>query len=177
MFRREKLPTMTLFMILVLALAAMGVGYGLWFKILYVEGTVATGFLDAELSIKDVIETERKDVGWCEPSLMRRNQDKDTLFIQLGNTYPSYDCRVIFDVHNTGSIPIHIYRPYWVAQPPASAVTVEFEPCYPDDFQLHPSEEAICEVYIHVEQGAAQNGEYRFEAEIEVRQYNEPRIP
>lgn len=48
MFRRKSLPLGVLVMLLVLALASLGIGYGLWFKILHIDGTVHTGTVNAE---------------------------------------------------------------------------------------------------------------------------------
>ena len=43
MLKRKALPVGTLFMILVLALAFLGIGYGLWSKLLKIDGTINTG--------------------------------------------------------------------------------------------------------------------------------------
>jgi hypothetical protein len=48
--RRRTIPIGGLIMILVLALASLGVGYGLWFKVLTVEGVVNTGRVNAEFT-------------------------------------------------------------------------------------------------------------------------------
>ena len=47
MLKRKAIPVGTLFMILILALAALGVGYGLWSKLLLINGTINTGVVDA----------------------------------------------------------------------------------------------------------------------------------
>jgi hypothetical protein len=47
MLKRNSIPAGALFMILVLALASFGVGYGLWAKLLEIRGTVLTGTVDA----------------------------------------------------------------------------------------------------------------------------------
>jgi hypothetical protein len=47
MLKRKSIPVGTLFMILVLALAMLGVGYGLWSKLLLIKGTINTGEVDA----------------------------------------------------------------------------------------------------------------------------------
>jgi len=46
-FGRKSLPVGVLVMLLVLALATLGLGYGLWSKTLYINGTVGTGKVDA----------------------------------------------------------------------------------------------------------------------------------
>lgn len=68
------LPTGVLFMLLVVALAAIGVGYALWSKVLYIEGTVETGsvdavFTDAFTDDDDYVDNPDKDsqdVDGCE---------------------------------------------------------------------------------------------------------------
>jgi hypothetical protein len=47
MRKRRNIPVGTLFMILILALATLGVGYGLWAKLLLINGTIETGVVDA----------------------------------------------------------------------------------------------------------------------------------
>jgi hypothetical protein len=47
MRKRRNIPVGTLFMILILALATLGVGYGLWSKLLLINGTIETGTVDA----------------------------------------------------------------------------------------------------------------------------------
>ncbi|MFQ5931944.1 MAG: hypothetical protein ACE5MM_06025, partial [Nitrospiraceae bacterium] len=48
MNNRRSLPIGTLFVVLVVALAAIGVGYGLWSQSLFIRGTVQTGNVSAE---------------------------------------------------------------------------------------------------------------------------------
>jgi hypothetical protein len=189
--RRKGLPVGALVMVLVLALATLGVGYGLWSKTLYIEGTVTTGNVDAELSVEAVVEDEDtevpsqqdgedpddtlegKDVGECSADLLETNQAKDTLSITITNGYPSFDCWVTFDVHSTGSVPIHIYRPVMTTVPPASAISWELMNCYADETQLHSGEKAFCTIWMHIEQEAEQGATYRFSGTIFVHQYNE----
>jgi hypothetical protein len=178
MFSRKSLPVGALFMVLVIMLALLGVGYALWSDWLFIDGTVETGTVDAELSFHDNIQENDhgKDVGTCSASLSDQNQDgEDELHISVTNGYPSYECWVEFDVHSVGSVPIHIYQPEIVDAPPVEEVTVGIDGCYGDDHQLHFGEEAFCTIYIHVEQGAIQNHTYTFSAEVETRQFNEPR--
>ena len=66
MFRRKSLPLGVLVMLLVLALASLGVGYGLWSKILTINGTVKTGtvnavFVKAFTDDDDVMDDPLKD--------------------------------------------------------------------------------------------------------------------
>lgn len=177
MFKKERLPVGALFMVLVLALAFVGVGYGLWSEVLYIDGTVETGDVDVEFG-PDPQTSENdhgKDVGNCDAYVTQIATPNDHLVIDLTNTYPSYECWVTFDVISTGSIPVHIYQPDFTDLPPTTEVTVNVETCYPDDTQVHQGDSESCTIYIHVEQGAQEDSEYTFSAEVEARQFNEPR--
>ena len=46
--KRKSVKIGILFMILIVSLSAIGVGYGLWSKYLHVDGTVHTGYIDFE---------------------------------------------------------------------------------------------------------------------------------
>jgi hypothetical protein len=177
MVKRNKLPVGALFIVLVLALAMVGVGYGLWADKLYIDGTVATGTVDVMFSDDPWAREEDhgKEVGNCEAQVGDMNSENDLLTIEVTNTYPSYECWVEFEVLSVGSIPVHIYQPDLGPLPPANEVTVSLDTCYPDDYQLHQGGSANCTIYIHVEQAAQQDSRYSFAATIEARQFNEPR--
>jgi len=166
-------------MLLVLALASLGIGYGLWSKILFINGTVETGNVDVELSLGDVWENDHgKDVGTCFAELLMIDgaTQPNKLHVEVGNGYPSYECFVEFDVHQKGSIPVLVYQPIFTVLPPAAEVTVSLMNCYADPTQLDfPSETAWCTLYIHVEQDAIQSHMYSFEGTIEARAFNDPR--
>jgi hypothetical protein len=51
MLGRRSLPVGAFFMVLILALAGLGVGYGLWSKLLTIDGTVNTGTVNAIFDI------------------------------------------------------------------------------------------------------------------------------
>lgn len=172
MFGRKSLPIGVMVMLLIVALASLGVAYGNWNKTLFIDGTVETGRVDAEMSIYDWwdVEAENKDVGTCVPELGYTNQANDTLFIRIENAYPSYECFVVFDVHNTGTIPIKVHKPLLTS--PAE-VTVNYPDCYVQDTQLEPSQMAYCTLYIHLEQPAEQYATYTFDGTVLVHQWNE----
>lgn len=189
-----------MFMVLIIALAAIGVGYGLWYKLLYIQGTVNTGTVDMAFWR---IWTWENDHG--KPWVADCNAwvEGDTLFIDIKNGYPSFECLVNYTIVATGTIPVHVYSPIWRELPKPEHVTVRTGPCFRDDYQIHPwdfraaelSVESLdvetaacmedgarchpnfyyCSVYIHVEQGAEQGASYSFYGVIEGRQFNEPR--
>jgi hypothetical protein len=176
--------------LLVIALAAMGIGYGLWYELLFIDGTVHTGNVDIYYTIypPDVEENDHgKDVGECKAGY---HYDSDAsgddefggeLWFEILNGYPSYECWITFDVHSAGTIPVHVYRPEFTNLPPADELTVDLVECWADDMgapmgdeyvQLHEDEVAFCTIYVHVEQGASELATYDFSGTIEGRQFN-----
>ena len=174
MFGKKSLPIGVMVLVLIVALASLGVVYGHWSKTLFINGVVQTGNVDAELTITSVTDNEDvKDVGDCDAWLLDEDGDgkMEKLHVEVHDGYPSYECWVVFDVHSIGTIPVHLSQPAFTTPPPAE-VTAYFDPCYPDPTQLHQSEMEYCTLYIHVEQEAAQSTTYEFHAEIEAMQFN-----
>lgn len=208
MFGRKTLSAGTMGMLLVFALASVGVGYGLWSQELLINGFVFTGEMDAELSLEEIdesasfdglcpaggfsigkdcdddgslnddMEAEGKDVGLCTARLI----NPYTMEVVLRNTYPSFNCFIRWDVHNSGSIPIHIYRPDYfyngdyvggAINTPELHVNGWPPDCFADLTQLEPSQRAFCNLHIHVNQPARENSEYRFQIRVFSRQWNE----
>jgi len=64
-FGRKSLPVGVLVMLLVLALASLGMGYGLWSKVLTIDGTVNTGEVNAEFSLMEIDESRAFDGDYC----------------------------------------------------------------------------------------------------------------
>lgn len=162
-----------LFMSIVVMLAMVGVGSALWSEVMDIGGLVQTGDVDVEFSLLDPPTFENdhgKDVADCSAVL-----SDNLLEVVIGGGYPSYECWVPFDVHNVGSVPVHVYHPQWLVVPPTEAVTFSVVDCYEEDTQLHQDDEVFCTLYIHVEQEAEQNTPYEFLGVLEARQFNEPR--
>lgn len=72
MLRRKSMPIGAFFMVLVLALATLGVGFGLWSKLLLINGTVNTGTVDAKFALAftdddNKIDNPLKDAGDVGP--------------------------------------------------------------------------------------------------------------
>ncbi|MBI5945931.1 MAG: hypothetical protein HY864_16340 [Chloroflexi bacterium] len=166
---RKSLPVMSLALILVLVLASAGVAYGMWAETLTINGTVATGNVDAELSIFQVWDVETKPIGTCAAVL---SPDLNALTVTVGNGYPLYECYVKFDVHNVGSIPIHIHQPVLV-NPSSTFMTVSYQDCYIQDYQLHTGDLTYCTLKIVILQAAGQSANYTFSGTILAHQYNE----
>jgi hypothetical protein len=95
-------------MVLVLLLAAVGVGYAKWSKDITIDGYIQTG--EVAIGICDAWcvewpEAEGKDVGWCDVFYEEGGQ---ILEIQMFNTYPCYGCDVYYLINNLGSIPVKV---------------------------------------------------------------------
>jgi hypothetical protein len=184
---RKSLPIGTLVMILILALAAVGVGYSMWAENLVIDGTVKTGEVDVTFSgpwtaeyvhVDGTIELEPEVKGRytkCEATGFDFDPDSDGyegIDILVEGAYPSYLCYVWFDVTNIGTVPVHVSRPKPTAGNP-DWVTVYA--CYDDEVQLHRGERAWCYLWIHFtnDDFVDENAEYRFHFDILAHQWNE----
>jgi predicted ribosomally synthesized peptide with SipW-like signal peptide len=144
-----------MFLILVIALAAVGVGYALWSETLTIEGTVQTGEVDVEFSTHPVEECidingtltcpeppEKANAANCTVEFLGGetdpNGDNGANLLQVAVTgmYPGYHCKVGFDVTSTGTVPVHVWLPEATGDIPAWVAT-DFEGCYDDGVQLH----------------------------------------
>lgn len=122
--------------LLVVMLAALGVGYALWFEDLKVHGDVTTGELDVQFSLYDPIEwfsdednvliedvPASKFAGMgCSSAFVDysglldspegtdpSDDGYEVIRFTASGMYPSYHCRLQFDITNTGSVPVHFY--------------------------------------------------------------------
>jgi predicted ribosomally synthesized peptide with SipW-like signal peptide len=192
--KKKALPINTMFLILVIALAALGVGYALWSETLTIEGTVKTGEVDVGFTAYDPMECVDTQEGLCqeEPELKddaaeckvrwRRGNDSpdedgyDKLMVTVTGMYPSYHCKVSFDVKNLGNVPVHVKLPEPTGDIPAWVAT-NFDKCYADGMQLHKGESTpICTLDIHFSNDQAPlegSGPYTFGWTILAHQWNE----
>lgn len=163
---------------LIVALMLFGVGYALWSETLFIRGTVNTGSLDAEWSVHGVYDSEvlGKDFSAIEAQIVAPGE----LEIQINNAYPGIEYTAEIDVTNTGSIPLHtevfeLNR----GNLPAGA-TVEITDMNGDPLvgkQVHPGEQALGKVVVHLDNDAAELANYTFGASLQVNQYNESQFP
>lgn len=127
--------------LIVVALAALGVGYGLWFEDLKVHGDVTTGELDVDFTNLFVEEkfkegvcnndgsgglpicAEKLESVNCVAALSQNamgaqvgdaetSTDNDYLGVTVTGAYPSYTCHVNFRITNNGTVPVHLYSWY-----------------------------------------------------------------
>ena len=164
---------LAIFATVMLAMMLVGVSYALWSDYLYIEGTVETGYIDAEFVERGGEDDEppEKDVSYIECIA-----EGDTLFVTVYNAYPGIEYRNYFGIHNRGSIPIHIYE--WGYVPPQVGdpvdprwVSVELfgDPPY----QLHPCDTLDGLVKVKMDNSALQDHVYTFALQIHYGQWNE----
>jgi hypothetical protein len=196
-------PPLTLLLLVVLiALASLGIVYGLWSETLFIDGTATTGEVDARWTSmicnefhtwprlpqtqEDEGEFKGKNVGSYR-YLIDGNDDRIFHF-RIDNGYPSYavDCQVHFQVE--GTVPI-IVRGVSIAEVSdnlsncelvngqqitltCDQLTVMFTTGYVGA-QIHPDDTAAGSLTVHVEQPAKEGAEYEFEVKACVAQWNE----
>lgn len=196
--KKKALPVGTMFLILVIALAAVGVGYALWSETLTITGTVQTGEVDVEFSqypaeecidIQGVLtcpEPPEKaaaancTVAWTNTATDPNDNGANLLQVTVTGMYPSYHCKVGFDVTSTGNVPVHVWLPKPAGDIPAWVAT-NFENCYEDGVQLHQNgSTGKCTVDIHFtnDQAPPENsGPITFGWTILATQFNEDPAP
>ena len=177
----------SIFIVLIfVAIMIVSVSFALWSKVLYIEGTVNTGYLDGKWisafnydqgldpnpdgSFKD------KDVG----STVISGIGTDTLVITINNAYPSYFNDVEVEYQYTGTIPAVVKAiniiPHGFNL--ASACGANDGPIWVEvvngvGAQLHQGDTQASSFKIHVEQCAEQGATYTFTVEIVLVQWNE----
>jgi hypothetical protein len=194
--KKKALPIGTIFIILVITLALLGVGYALWSETLTITGNVETGEVDVGIIADpavDVVEcVDVNGVLTCpEPAAkadaanctLEKNYSTDPddngvseLVVNVDGMYPSYHCMVSFTVKSLGNVPVHVWLPEASGEIPEWVVT-DFDECYENGFQLHQGEETgTCTIDIHFsnEQAPEENsGPYTFSWTILATQWNE----
>lgn len=187
---------------LVVALAGLGVGYGLWYKVLTIGGEVNTGtvhgyWLSAVTTdppgsndLKDTAGNRyEKDVGELECTI--DTGDPEILHFTINNGYPSYyaDCEVAWI--NDGSIPVNVAE---LRAGPAAGplVPIPFDVFNDLDLdgdgefdinlmvenglgtQIDPGDKDAYSVWVHVKQAAPQDETLEFKVEFQLNQWNHP---
>jgi hypothetical protein len=195
MFGRNAFPASTFFMVLLVALALLGVGYGLWSKVLFIDGTVHTGNVNAEFLGPFTDDDGTDDGGDCfiggpgscdpmapGPAPERYDKhvatcaaqldvtDPQILNVVIANGYPSYWCTVWFTVENTGTVPVKV-QAYNLTGVPEVLEVETFDLLVGD--QLEPDGEESGGFSIHIKQEADETEDYNFTAAITLVQWNE----
>ena len=185
-----------IFVISVMALSGTGAAYALWWDDLHLDITISTGTIGAEWSFEGAYdsEIEGKDVSSVTAQLKAWPEGADGvanrwLFIHISNAYPCINYTVDFDIHNTGTIPIHIAGPF-VWDPLIINMltgddgwgTIKFydesgNEFLWEDIQIHPGIENAFHgsIVIHFNNNLPQNiDQWIYCKELVYHQYNEP---
>ncbi len=105
MFTKKSLFSAAL--IMMIALASLGVAYGYWTDTLYINGSVGTGELDVEFW--GAWEDGNPPAGGvCTGTI---DQTGNIWTVTITNAYPGYGCDLGVYVHNSGTIPVKIQPP------------------------------------------------------------------
>jgi hypothetical protein len=180
---------------MVLALGAMGAGYALWWKVLYINGTINTDNVDAEWYVfnnPDDCSAEHndpipqwegggrldKDVGCTDVWI--DSGDPQIIHVEIHNGYPCYYNDIELEFENTGSVPVKINGLTVIPEnfTLSSAYGADDGEIWIDMIdglgdQVDPGELKSFSFHIHVEQPAAELATYRFMAQVELVQWNE----
>jgi hypothetical protein len=176
---------------LIIALGALGIGYGLWSKVLVVHGTVNTGDLNADwdsASTNDPVAAvgevsldpcsalnptgctaPAKDVGSCVVT----GEGTQTLDVTINNAYPSYECTIDASITNTGDIPFNVVGAVVKGLEGQPIELLGSNCTYPLDPQVDPGKEFPISCTLHVMQAAAQGATYTVDVQVCVAQWNE----
>jgi len=180
-----------IFLVSVMALAGASAGYALWFDYLHLDVSVETGYINAEWSVVQVYdnEIEGKDYSSIEAILFddfrfesptgALPQTNGWMWIYIYNAYPCITYTVDFDLHCTGSIPIHLeditYN--WNTMPDAAEVTFTDMDgnLIPFPLQLHPGDVYFGKMTFHFDNTLEQDMDLTHVicADLMYHQYNE----
>jgi predicted ribosomally synthesized peptide with SipW-like signal peptide len=165
-----------LFAVLLIALAVVGFSYAYWTETIKIEGSVATGELDAEFSAATCTDNESPpfDVGTCTVTLTDTDSDLDydKATITILNAYPSYVCDVYLTIHNCGTIPLKVVGVTITNNnPDYLEVTLTNNPA---GKTLAPSETLTFDLHIHITDNAIEKSTYSFSAVVDIAQFNAP---
>jgi len=172
-----------------LMLAVLGSAIAMWSDALKVMVTVNTGNVDVEfgqVSTNDPPGTtdpnHDKNVGTCYASLVEiENEDNGNptgdndldLNITIVNAYPSYNCTVVFEVRNTGTIPVKGPHITIMSSNFSNAVTYVTYTHNMTEVQIDPGQSEWFWISFHVEQEASENSTYTLQLKLMFHQWNE----
>jgi hypothetical protein len=144
--------------VLLVAMAVVGVGYARWYELLFVDVTVETGEVDVVWSLEDFDDIGDEDPlkeewSWIEAAIVTGQNPDDTLDIDIFNAYPCIEYYVDFNIENVGTIPVHVWNVLCEGNLPPEFVTMTdmAGAPIPEGMQLHPGEIFYGKIVIHLE--------------------------
>jgi hypothetical protein len=154
---------------LILSLALVGVGYGVWANTLAIQGTVQTGDFNAKFTAASTNDPpgtidpgKHKDVGSCTAKLVEDGcwcGKTGKVKVVVSNAYPSYECEVDVTIEKGGCLPECIK--YVVIDSPPE-LTVEDLSHLGGTVLNHSGDKVKGKFRVHVEQSAQQDATYQF---------------
>ena len=170
MSARKTLPIGIIVMILMMALAALGVGYAWWTEQLTATGTIQTGSIDVQMEGISYSTNDPLDIATCSSKL---SGDGKSMTITMGNVYPGYVCMIDFDLTNHGTVPAKITDVTLPSSHLAYNVIPSGELVVRDE--LNPSSPKPGRFKVEIKPGADQKSSYTFEVGIDIAQGNAPK--
>jgi hypothetical protein len=180
-------------LILVLALASVGVAYGAWTQTLSLNGVAATGNINMQFWTGDDFlgataptgqpntwlthdNETTTEVGACTSA---SNGKSTTVTINMTNAYPGYECYVWVGPLDNGTVPVKLDRPTFASMP--SWVEAIYAPngpnpddadfCYEDGYALNPGFGQQCKITFKVTDAAPQEANATFTGSVAVTQH------
>ena len=158
---------------LVLCLGAIGIGYAKWFDKLTISGIVETGELDAELSAHESWDSENVTKDYSSINCTVDELNPKLLHVVVTNGYPSIDYYQTFDIKNTGTIPFIVDNVTINRGNLPEYTDLEILGVGPVGDQIHPGEEFLYTLWVHLNNDAGEGKTYWFTIEIFCTQWNE----
>lgn len=155
--------------VLAIAIILIGASYAMWFKVLTINGTINTGYVDAIFTNIDTYDNEPdvKDVSNVTVSL---SDDQESMTITVNNAYPCINYTVEFDILNSGTIPVIITD---VQGLPDDCYDVNGNLTDAIGLQLEPGDTVHVFLVIHLSNQCEQNSTYTFTITVVAVQWNE----
>lgn len=169
MSARKSFPIGIIVMMMMMALAVLGVGYAWWTEQLTATGAIQTGSIDVRMENTTVEEGDPLSVATCSGTV---SADGKTLTVTIDNAYPGYTCGLNFGLTNYGTVPAKITG----LKRPNS--TTEYNINAAGELSLreglNPAISKSASIAIEILEGAAQSTNYRFDFSMEIAQGNAP---
>ena len=167
MTARKTLPIGIIVMILMMALAALGVGYAWWTEQLTATGTIQTGSIDVQIEGLASAEQDPLNVTECSPKI---SSDGKAMTVTVENAYPGYVCTLNFALINHGSVPAKVSGVTLPASEPAFDLTTDG--VLQTGAELAPSIAMPGRIRVSILSGASQRANYTFNIGITIVQGN-----
>jgi len=103
----KQVPVVVIALAVIAVLATFGVSYGLWTQSLYANGTVETGYLNAQFEPTFVTAPSSSYVT-CTASRDSTDPNLRTIKIDVGKAYPGAVCTVTAYIDNNSTVPVKV---------------------------------------------------------------------